>query len=76
MADEAARLSPAIAIGVGAAFGFLSGAQSRAPEWMQTAGLEWAHRLAHEPRRLTWRYLRTNSEFAVRAVAELTAGRQ
>ncbi len=60
-ADE---LTPAVLLTVGAAFDFLSGTKPRAPEWMQTAGLEWLHRLASEPRRLTWRYLSTNSRFA------------
>jgi len=37
-------------------FGFLSGAESRAPEWMQHAGLEWAYRLKQSPARLWRRY--------------------
>jgi N-acetylglucosaminyldiphosphoundecaprenol N-acetyl-beta-D-mannosaminyltransferase len=44
----------------GGLFNFLSGTQSRAPEWMQQAGLEWLHRLASEPRRLLWRYASTS----------------
>jgi N-acetylglucosaminyldiphosphoundecaprenol N-acetyl-beta-D-mannosaminyltransferase len=36
--------------------------------------LEWVHRLATEPRRLAGRYLRTNSEFLVRAAVELRKG--
>jgi N-acetylglucosaminyldiphosphoundecaprenol N-acetyl-beta-D-mannosaminyltransferase len=44
----------------GGLFNFLSGSQSRAPEWMQQRGLEWLHRLASEPRRLLWRYASTN----------------
>lgn len=44
----------------GGLFNFLSGTRARAPEWMQSAGLEWAWRLRLEPRRLFWRYLRTN----------------
>jgi N-acetylglucosaminyldiphosphoundecaprenol N-acetyl-beta-D-mannosaminyltransferase len=62
----------ALALGVGAAFDFLSGSKPRAPRWMQRTGLEWAHRLSSEPRRLAGRYLRTNSEFIVRAVADLS----
>jgi N-acetylglucosaminyldiphosphoundecaprenol N-acetyl-beta-D-mannosaminyltransferase len=50
-------LRPAVALGVGAALAFLSGAARRAPPWMARAGLEWAHRLASEPRRLWRRYL-------------------
>jgi N-acetylglucosaminyldiphosphoundecaprenol N-acetyl-beta-D-mannosaminyltransferase len=61
----------ALSLGIGAAVDFLSGTKSRAPQWMQRTGLEWAHRLASEPGRLAGRYLRTNSEFMVRAAADL-----
>jgi N-acetylglucosaminyldiphosphoundecaprenol N-acetyl-beta-D-mannosaminyltransferase len=61
-------------IGVGAAFDFLAESKTRAPEWMQRSGLEWFHRLASEPRRLAGRYVRTNSEFVVRAGFELARG--
>lgn len=44
----------------GGLFDFLSDKNSRAPAWMQNAGLEWAYRLALEPRRLFWRYAITN----------------
>ena len=44
----------------GGLFNFLSGAHRRAPQWMQSAGLEWAHRLYLEPRRLLVRYATTN----------------
>ncbi len=44
----------------GGLFNFLSGSRSRAPKWMQNAGLEWAWRIWLEPRRLFWRYLTTN----------------
>jgi N-acetylglucosaminyldiphosphoundecaprenol N-acetyl-beta-D-mannosaminyltransferase len=44
-------------VGVGVSFSFMSGAIPRAPRWMQRVGLEWLHRLAHEPRRLAARYL-------------------
>lgn len=70
MARHAARFG-ALALGVGAAIDFVSGSKSRAPHWMQRAGLEWAHRLASEPRRLAGRYLRTNGEFLVRAAFDL-----
>lgn len=48
------RLNVPVAIGVGAAFGFLSGKVRRAPQWIGNAGFEWAWRLAAEPRKL-WR---------------------
>lgn len=44
-------------IGCGISFSFASGEIPRAPVWVQRAGLEWLHRLAHEPRRLAHRYL-------------------
>jgi len=44
----------------GGLFDFLSGKTSRAPMWMQRAGLEWAYRVYLEPRRLAVRYLMTN----------------
>jgi N-acetylglucosaminyldiphosphoundecaprenol N-acetyl-beta-D-mannosaminyltransferase len=65
------ELSPALVLGVGAAFDFLAGAKPRAPLWMQRWSLEWLHRLASEPRRLSGRYLRTNSTFVLRAGIEL-----
>jgi len=44
----------------GGLFDFLSGNNSRAPNWMQAAGLEWLYRTLLEPRRLLLRYLSTN----------------
>jgi N-acetylglucosaminyldiphosphoundecaprenol N-acetyl-beta-D-mannosaminyltransferase len=44
----------------GGLFNFLSGSRRRAPQWMQSVGLEWAWRVWLEPRRLFWRYLSTN----------------
>lgn len=44
----------------GGLFDFLSGSRARAPIWMQQAGLEWFWRACLEPKRLGWRYLKTN----------------
>jgi N-acetylglucosaminyldiphosphoundecaprenol N-acetyl-beta-D-mannosaminyltransferase len=44
----------------GGLFDFLAERNSRAPAWMQAAGLEWLYRLWLEPRRLFMRYLTTN----------------
>ncbi|HTV37434.1 MAG TPA: WecB/TagA/CpsF family glycosyltransferase [Xanthobacteraceae bacterium] len=49
----------------GGLFDFLSGRNSRAPHWMQRAGLEWAYRTFLEPRRLAGRYLLTNPHAAL-----------
>lgn len=54
MAAHVGRVEAAAMLGVGAAFDFHSGRVPWAPEWMRRCGLEWAYRLAHEPRRL-WR---------------------
>lgn len=48
------RLGVPVAMGVGGAFDFISGKAKRAPGWMQRWGLEWLHRLLHEP----WRWRR------------------
>jgi exopolysaccharide biosynthesis WecB/TagA/CpsF family protein len=45
------------ALCVGASLLFLSGEERRAPGLVQRAGLEWAWRLAQDPRRLARRYL-------------------
>jgi N-acetylglucosaminyldiphosphoundecaprenol N-acetyl-beta-D-mannosaminyltransferase len=71
MHRNAAALAPALVLGVGAAFEFHAGMKKRAPVWMQRAGLEWLHRLCSEPRRLAGRYVITNSEFLLRASAQL-----
>jgi N-acetylglucosaminyldiphosphoundecaprenol N-acetyl-beta-D-mannosaminyltransferase len=55
---------PSVMLGVGAAFDFLAGVKPQAPAWLQDAGLEWLFRLATEPRRLFWRYLKHNPRFA------------
>ena len=66
---------PAVMLGVGAAFDFLSGAKPQAPLWMQSSGLEWVFRLATEPRRLWRRYLTQNPKFVVLALAQLLRAR-
>jgi len=50
------KLKVPVCVGVGGSIDFLSGLYSRAPTWMQKSGLEWLHRLAKEPGRLTGRY--------------------
>jgi N-acetylglucosaminyldiphosphoundecaprenol N-acetyl-beta-D-mannosaminyltransferase len=51
------------AMGVGGSFDVLAGHARRAPQWMQRAGLEWAYRLAQEPRRMWRRYIVGNARF-------------
>jgi N-acetylglucosaminyldiphosphoundecaprenol N-acetyl-beta-D-mannosaminyltransferase len=56
-------------LGCGAAVNFVAGDVERAPRWMQRTGLEWAHRLGTEPRRLAGRYLRHDAPYALRLLA-------
>ena len=48
------RLGVPVMVGVGGSFDFVAGVTRRAPVWMQRMGLEWFHRLIHEP----WRWRR------------------
>jgi exopolysaccharide biosynthesis WecB/TagA/CpsF family protein len=61
------RLDPRIALGVGALFDFLAGNVRRAPRIVRRARMEWAWRLAMEPRRMARRYIQGNFEFLGRA---------
>lgn len=54
MAQHYGKISATAMIGVGAAFDFHSGSVKWAPARMRRLGLEWAYRLAQEPKRL-WR---------------------
>jgi N-acetylglucosaminyldiphosphoundecaprenol N-acetyl-beta-D-mannosaminyltransferase len=56
-------------IGCGAAVNFVAGDVDRAPRWMQRSGLEWAHRLGVEPRRLAGRYLKHDAPYAMKLLA-------
>lgn len=68
------HLEASLLSGVGAAFDFLSGNKPQAPKALQRAGLEWAFRLATEPRRLARRYFRNVPRFAYLAVKEELSG--
>jgi len=59
-------------LGVGAAFEFIAQSAPRAPRWMQATGLEWVHRLIHEPRRLWRRYLFNNPAYLALLARDLT----
>jgi N-acetylglucosaminyldiphosphoundecaprenol N-acetyl-beta-D-mannosaminyltransferase len=72
------ELDVPFSMGVGGAIDVVAGVTKRAPRSLQRLGLEWAFRLAQEPRRLFRRYLVTNSEFValtLRGMAELKARR-
>ncbi len=57
------RLDVGVIFGVGGSFDVLSGEVRRAPVWLQEMCLEWAWRLAMEPRKMWKRYLVTNTAF-------------
>jgi N-acetylglucosaminyldiphosphoundecaprenol N-acetyl-beta-D-mannosaminyltransferase len=61
----------AVQLCVGAAFDFIAGTKTRAPRWMQRAGLEWLHRMCSEPTRLGRRYVLGNARFLSLIVPEL-----
>ncbi|MGB6222940.1 WecB/TagA/CpsF family glycosyltransferase [Haloferula sp.] len=63
IAQNKDRLPPGVYFGIGAAFAFHAGEVSQAPQILQKSGLEWAYRIAAEPRRLFKRYLVHNSLF-------------
>jgi N-acetylglucosaminyldiphosphoundecaprenol N-acetyl-beta-D-mannosaminyltransferase len=46
------QLGPAVFMGVGGSFDYLTGRVSRAPAWMRRAGLEWLFRLGNQPWRV------------------------
>mgnify|MGYP005860163093 CR=1 FL=1 len=62
IARNLGRLGVSLAMGVGGTFDFIAGRARRAPRWMRGAGLEWLHRLAHEPWR--WRRMLALPHFA------------
>ncbi len=45
-----------ISITMGGCVDFIAGGVSRAPQWMQNAGLEWFYRFLQEPKRMFRRY--------------------
>lgn len=60
-----------LSVGVGITFSFVCGQVKRAPRWMQNSGLEWAHRLLQEPKRLWKRYLVEDAFFFLLVLREL-----
>ncbi len=57
------RLPAGVYFGIGAAFAFHAGEVRQAPPLIQKFGMEWAYRVAMEPRRLFKRYFTYNSLF-------------
>ncbi len=75
MHRNAAQMSGALMIGVGAAFDFWSGRVRRAPLVMRALGVEWLYRLVSQPRRLWRRYLVLAPRFLVLALLDTARGK-
>lgn len=76
MAAHLGKLTAPVLIGVGAAFDFHTGRKRQAPRWMQHSGLEWAFRLAAEPKRLWRRYVLGNPHFVYALFLQMTGLRR
>lgn len=74
MASHLGKLNCAAMIGVGAAFDFHAGYVSWAPPLVRKLGLEWAHRLALNPKKMWGRNVQSAS-FVFRAAAEALLSR-
>ncbi len=58
-----ARMNVPFSMGVGGSFDVMAGELDRAPPWMRNNGLEWAHRLMLEPRRMFRRAVVDSARF-------------
>jgi N-acetylglucosaminyldiphosphoundecaprenol N-acetyl-beta-D-mannosaminyltransferase len=67
---------PCLIVCGGAIIDFLGGKTPRAPLWIRRVGMEWAFRLALEPRRLFQRYVIGNPLFLSRALRLASASRR
>ena len=63
----------AVCVQVGGSLDFVVGRTRRAPLWAQRTGLEWLHRVLHEPRRLGPRYA-ADALFLLKGIARQTRG--
>lgn len=57
-------------VAVGAAFDYHAGVLDQPPAWIQRRGLQWAYRLAQDPRRLWRRYLILNPRYLARLLRQ------
>lgn len=70
------ELPAAVYVGSGAAADFAAGTVRRAPRIVQSMSLEWAWRLAQEPRRLARRYLIRGPRFVAVALRSIREDRR
>jgi N-acetylglucosaminyldiphosphoundecaprenol N-acetyl-beta-D-mannosaminyltransferase len=76
IARNGAAVGAPVCIGIGGTLDFLTGTTTRAPGWVQRAGLEWIHRAASEPRRLVGRYAHDVVVFGPAIVRQAWRGRR
>ena len=74
--DHRDQLDASLAVGVGAAFGFLSGKVSRCPDWLGRIGGEWLFRVWAEPGKCWRRSFVDGPKFIFHALLELTGLRK
>lgn len=70
IANHKHRLPPGVYFGIGAAFAFHAGEVKQSPPILQRLGMEWAYRVAMEPRRLFKRYFTYNTLFIYHLLRE------
>ena len=71
--DNVGALDRGVIIAAGGLFRMYLGLVRRCPRWLSRLCLEWAWRLAQEPRRLFARYARGNAAFLARIVVSMAA---
>ena len=76
MAEYISKFDCSLMLGVGAAFDLHTGRMTDSPDWVKRSGLQWAHRLMQEPRRLWKRYLINNPKFLYAITAQLLGLRE
>jgi N-acetylglucosaminyldiphosphoundecaprenol N-acetyl-beta-D-mannosaminyltransferase len=57
-------------IAIGAAFDYHAGLVDEPPRWIQDRGLQWAYRLAQDPKRLWRRYVLLNPNYLARLLGQ------
>jgi N-acetylglucosaminyldiphosphoundecaprenol N-acetyl-beta-D-mannosaminyltransferase len=68
------KLRAKVVLTCGGLFNWVNGKQPRPPAWLISMGMEWAWRLAFEPRRLWKRYIVGNPQFMARLALALIKG--
>jgi len=66
--DNMKNINSKIIITGGAVFNYFAGIQKRSPKWVSKIGMEWLHRLLHDPVKLFPRYFPGNFTFLFRII--------